>query len=111
MKGEQTSNCAELTAIKHALDHVQDKGKSHVIYTDSNYSLGAINGPREVGGQKIGAPHSLGKNQGLVTNIQTSMNDPHLKGYDVEVSKVEGHSNVHGNVQADNLAHKSVGDG
>lgn len=109
--GEQTNNRAELTAIKHALDHVQDKDKFYVIYTDSQYSLAAIKGPQKMNGHKIGPPKHLATNQDLVTNIQTLLKDFHLKGYRVELSKVKGHSNIYGNVQADLLARKSANNG
>ncbi len=109
--GEQTNNRAELTALKRALDHVNDKDKTYVIHTDSQYTLSAINTWGEwweKNDWKLSSTGKQVKNQDLIKDIRTTLKALHSEGYDVELSKVKGHSDIHGNEQADLLAREGA---
>lgn len=112
VRGEQTNNRAELTAIQRALDHVDDKDTSYVIHTDSQYSLSAVNTwgeSWEKNDWKLSSTGEQVKNQDLIKGIRTTMKDLQSQGYDVELSKVKGHADIHGNEQADSLARAGAG--
>ncbi|MBN2722969.1 MAG: ribonuclease HI [Deltaproteobacteria bacterium] len=91
--GSSTNNIAELTAILRALQAVKNKKAEVLIHTDSSYSIGVLSK-----GWKAKA------NVELITEIRLLMTSfPRLR-----LIKVEGHSGVEGNEEADSLAREAV---
>lgn len=87
--GTGTNNIAELTAIKVALENVEDKSRPVRIYTDSSYSIGVL-----TKGWKAKA------NRELILGIRDL-----LSGFDdVKLIKVKGHAGHPLNERADDLA-------
>lgn len=87
--GTGTNNIAELTAIKVALENVEDKSRPVRIYTDSRYSIGVL-----VDGWKAKA------NRELILETR----DLIAEFDDVELIKVKGHAGHPLNERADTLA-------
>lgn len=87
--GRGTNNIAELTAIKVALEQIEDQSRPVRIYTDSRYSIGVL-----VDGWKAKA------NRELILEIRELIGTFD----DVELIKVKGHSGHPLNERADTLA-------
>lgn len=92
------------------MDHVKDRDTKYVIHSDSEYSLKSVTD----WGDKWEADNwkrSDGpvKNQDLIKDIRNTMGELQEGGYDVTFNKVLGHSNIHGNECADELARSAAG--
>lgn len=87
--GTGTNNIAELTAIKVALENVEDKSRPVRIYTDSSYSIGVL-----TKGWKAKA------NRELILGIRDLLSEFD----DVKLIKVKGHAGHPLNERADDLA-------
>ncbi len=87
--GTGTNNIAELTAIKVALENVEDTSRPVRIYTDSRYSIGVL-----VDGWKAKA------NRELILETR----DLIAQFDDVQLLKVKGHAGHPLNERADDLA-------
>jgi ribonuclease HI len=93
--GTGTNNIAELTAIKVALENVEDRSRPVRIYTDSSYSIGVL-----TKGWKAKA------NRELILEIRDLIS----KFDDVDLIKVKGHSGHPLNERADTLATATLDD-
>ena len=94
VKGKQSNNTAELTAILKALLWAQDKTKRLVIYSDSQYAIKCIAGTWR-----------RKKNTKLFELI-----DEAGEGFEnVHFEWVAGHIGVHGNEVTDALCRKELG--
>ncbi len=91
--GHGTNNIAELTAIKVALESVEDPSRPVHLYTDSSYCIGVL-----TKGWKAKA------NRSLILSIRELMEDFE----DLELRKVKGHSGDPLNERADDLATSSL---
>jgi ribonuclease HI len=90
--GEGTNNIAELTAVLRAIEEVDDPGRTLVIRTDSQYTIGVLQK-----GWKAKA------NVDLIEELRDT-----LKGRSVQIQYVPGHSGVLLNERADALAREAV---
>ncbi len=93
--GRGTNNIAELTAIKIALESVEDKTKPVRLYTDSSYSIGVL-----TKGWKARA------NRELILSIRDLIDEFD----DLQILKVKGHAGDPLNERADDLATGSLQD-
>jgi ribonuclease HI len=91
--GNSTNNIAELEAIKVGLSEVKKKNLPVRIFTDSSYAYGLLT-----------LNWKAHKNKELVESIRKLMSE--FK--QLKLVKVKGHSGVHGNELADQLAVKAV---
>lgn len=87
--GKGTNNIAELTAIKSALESVEQRDRPVRVYSDSSYSIGVL-----VKGWKAKA------NRELILEIRDLIGD----FSDLELRKVRGHAGHPLNERADDLA-------
>ena len=90
--GIGTNNFAELRAIEEGLKELIKEGQENLqvfLYSDSKYSLGALNNN-----------WNLAKNQDLISRIKGVM----ALFTDLKMVHVKGHSGVYGNEKADKLA-------
>lgn len=91
--GIGTNNIAELTAIRVALEQVEDKSKNVHLYTDSSYSIGMLT-----------KNWKAKANQELILSIKALMKDfPNL-----QIFKVKGHAGHPLNERADLMATSSL---
>lgn len=91
--GNSTNNIAELEAIKVGLNEVKKKDLPVRIFTDSSYAHGLLT-----------LNWKAHKNKELVESIRKLMS-----GFtQLKFVKVKGHSGVHGNELADQLAVKAI---
>lgn len=91
--GNSTNNIAELEAIKVGLSEVKKKDLPVRIFTDSSYAHGLLT-----------LNWKAHKNRELVESIRKLMS-----GFtQLKFVKVKGHSGIHGNELADQLAVKAV---
>ncbi len=91
--GHGTNNIAELEAIKTGLMEIKNKKLPIRLYTDSSYALGLLT--------KCWKPK---KNQELVSSLREIVASfPNLM-----LIKVKGHSGIHGNEMADELATSAI---
>lgn len=90
--GEGTNNIAELGAILRGLELVRDRARTVIIYSDSVYSLGVINGWKAKA------------NQALVARLRS------LAGEfpDLRFIKVKGHAGIVENERCDELARDAI---
>lgn len=91
--GEATSNIAELTAVKRALESIKDPTRPVRLHTDSAYSIGVLSQ-----GWKAKA------NQALIAEVRALMATfPNLR-----LIKVAGHSGIEENERCDVLAREAI---
>lgn len=91
--GRGTNNIAELTAIKSALESVDDRTRPVRVHTDSSYSIGVL-----TKGWKAKA------NRELILSIREL-----IKGFDdLDFIKVRGHAGHPLNERADELATSTI---
>lgn len=101
-----TNNRMELLAAIIALEHMDKKGVPYTIHTDSKYVMN---------GMKSWLPGWIKKNWKRKGNKPVLNQDlwkrlvPFLDSHLIEWQWVKGHSNVHGNEMADQLANQGVG--
>jgi ribonuclease HI len=91
--GSATNNIAELTAVLRALEHAGEPGKSLVIHTDSQYSIGVL-----TKGWKAKA------NTELILKIRGAL----AARPGVRLVYVQGHAGVPLNERADQLARLAI---
>jgi ribonuclease HI len=93
--GQGTNNVAELTAIKAALESIDDRSRAVCLHTDSRYAIGVL-----VGGWNAKA------NRDLILGIRDL-----IESFDdLEFCKVEAHAGEALNERADDLAKHSIPD-
>jgi ribonuclease HI len=90
--GEGTNNIAELTAVLRAIEEVDDPGRTLVIRTDSQYTIGVLQK-----GWKAKA------NVDLIEELRDA-----LKRRPAQIQYVPGHSGYALNERADELAREAV---
>ncbi len=91
--GHTTNNVAELTAIKKAFLTLKKKDIPVKIYTDSSYSIGVL-----------AKNWKAKENLNLINEIKKILAE--FKNY--QFIKVKGHSDVEGNIIADQLANDAI---
>ena len=91
--GHGTNNIAELTAIKVALEQIEDPSKPVRLYTDSSYSIGVLT-----------KNWKAKANQALIAGIRSQI----AKFEDLRLIKVKGHAGHPLNERADTLATSSI---
>ncbi|GEQ72754.1 hypothetical protein JCM33374_g6442 [Metschnikowia sp. JCM 33374] len=112
-----TNQRAELHAVKHALNDIQNEhasnpnsSKSYEIHTDSTYTKNSIdnwannwknNDWKTSSGSNVANRDLIEPTHGLYNNLKDS-------GVPVELVHVKGHSNNEGNDQADRLANQGA---
>ncbi|CAI5760546.1 unnamed protein product [Candida verbasci] len=111
-----TNQRAELHAMKHALENIlnelnSNSNKRSEIYSDSNYSIQAINNWSNTW-RKNGWRNSKGEpvaNSDIIQKaviLKDEINQKYInKGWDpIKFVHVKGHAGIHGNEEADRLA-------
>lgn len=91
--GDGTNNIGELTAIKLALERVDDPSASIELHTDSSYSIGVLS-----------QGWKARKNQALIAEIRSQISGfPRL-----QLRKVRGHAGIWENERVDDLARNAA---
>jgi ribonuclease HI len=91
--GEGTNNIAELTAILRGLEEVEDKSRSVVVYSDSEYSIGVLT-----------KPWKPKKNIELIEELRALCR----RFTDLRFVKVAGHAGIPLNERTDQLAREAI---
>lgn len=92
--GMTTNNIAELTAIKYALDQINNKTIPTIVYSDSQYAIGCLQNSK----------WNPKKNKVLIENIKQQ-----IKLFkSIQFKYVKAHSGIKENERADWLANKAI---
>ncbi len=91
--GHATNNIAELLAVLTALRAIKDPSRKIVLYTDSTYVEGVL-----------AKNWKARANREIIRAIKKEMQ----RFADLTIKKVEGHTGVEGNEQADRLAREAI---
>jgi len=91
--GQGTNNIGELTAVKLALEAIDDPTQPIVVHTDSEYTIGVLT-----------KPWKPKKNQELIAEIRQLMR----RFRRLKLVKVAGHAGVPENERVDGLARRAV---